>query len=84
MTGGFSRNRVIGDVSSQSFSHYGGQDPGGSLYIGMQDISLGVATGGSPMELYTEEWSSESVQLQYIGPSNSGIKSRSSIPLSAP
>ena len=41
LLGGFDQNRVIGDVSAQSFSS-------GSFPIELYDLSLGVAEGGSP------------------------------------
>ncbi|KAJ5622877.1 hypothetical protein N7490_011482 [Penicillium lividum] len=41
LLGGYDQNRVIGDVSAQSFSS-------GSFPIEMYDVSLGVAEGGSP------------------------------------
>lgn len=45
--GGFDQNRVLGEVSSQSFVPHG-PTPGGATPIGLLDIGLGVATGGSP------------------------------------
>ena len=41
LLGGYDQNRVIGDVSAQSFSS-------GSFPIEMYDMSIGVAEGGSP------------------------------------
>ncbi|KAJ5714704.1 uncharacterized protein N7483_011885 [Penicillium malachiteum] len=41
LLGGYDQNRVIGDVSAQSFSS-------GSFPIELYDMSLGVAEGGSP------------------------------------
>jgi hypothetical protein len=47
LLGGFDQNRVLGEVSSQSFGPHGAA-PGGDTPIGLLDIGLGVATGGSP------------------------------------
>ncbi|OQE18608.1 hypothetical protein PENSTE_c017G06030 [Penicillium steckii] len=45
--GGYDKNRIMGEVSSQPFTPYA-SNPGGNLIIGLQDIGVGVATGGSP------------------------------------
>lgn len=45
--GGYDKSRLVGEVSTQSFTP-SGANPGGNLVIGMMDIGLGVATGGSP------------------------------------
>ncbi|OJJ33978.1 hypothetical protein ASPWEDRAFT_52328 [Aspergillus wentii DTO 134E9] len=46
--GGYDQNRVLGDISTQSFISFSSAEPGGQLMIDMTDIGLGVATGGSP------------------------------------
>lgn len=43
--GGYDRNRVLGNVSSQNVDTANGQ---GKLSIVLQDIGIGVAAGGSP------------------------------------
>lgn len=45
--GGYDKSRLVGEVSTQSFTP-SGQNPGGKLVIGMMDVGLGVGTGGSP------------------------------------
>lgn len=45
--GGYDKNRIMGETSAQPFTPYT-TNPGGNLVIGLQDIGLGVATGGSP------------------------------------
>lgn len=45
--GGYDKNRIMGETSAQPFAPYA-TNPGGNLVIGLQDIGLGVATGGSP------------------------------------
>lgn len=45
--GGYDRNRIMGETSAQPFAPFT-TNPGGNLVIGLQDIGLGVATGGSP------------------------------------
>ncbi|KAJ5908060.1 hypothetical protein N7495_000742 [Penicillium taxi] len=53
LLGGYDQNRIMGAVSSQSFSPYG-KRAGGNLVIGLQRIEIGVATGGSPWN-YTKK-----------------------------
>lgn len=45
--GSYDKSRLIGEVSTQSFSPPG-ETPGGNLVIGLMDIGLGVGAGGSP------------------------------------
>ncbi|KAJ5216100.1 uncharacterized protein N7498_002507 [Penicillium cinerascens] len=45
--GGYDKNRIMGETSAQPFTPFN-TNPGGNLVIGLQDIGLGVATGGSP------------------------------------
>jgi len=45
--GGYDKSRLVGEISTQSFTPYGSA-PGGNLEIGMMDVGLGVGTGGSP------------------------------------
>ncbi|OJJ36964.1 hypothetical protein ASPWEDRAFT_50338 [Aspergillus wentii DTO 134E9] len=46
--GGFDKNRVLGEVSSQQYVPAGSKYPEGSLVIRLLDIGIGVASGGSP------------------------------------
>ncbi|OQE88333.1 hypothetical protein PENNAL_c0017G01147 [Penicillium nalgiovense] len=45
--GGYDSNRIMGETSAQPFTPFT-TNPGGNLVIGLRDIGLGVATGGSP------------------------------------
>ncbi|KAJ5679514.1 hypothetical protein N7462_007758 [Penicillium macrosclerotiorum] len=54
MLGGYDQNRIMGDISAQPFTSFDSSHPGGNLVIGLQDIGLGVATGGSPWS-FTEK-----------------------------
>ncbi|CAG8893181.1 unnamed protein product [Penicillium egyptiacum] len=45
--GGYDSNRIMGETSAQPFTPFA-TNPGGNLVIKLQDIGLGVATGGSP------------------------------------
>lgn len=47
LLGGYDKSRLVGEVSTQSFSPPGAT-PGGNLRIGLMDIGLGVGAGGSP------------------------------------
>ena len=51
--GGYDKNRIMGETSAQPFTPFT-TNPGGNLVIGLQDIGLGVATGGSPWS-YSEK-----------------------------
>ncbi|KAJ5724667.1 hypothetical protein N7493_006395 [Penicillium malachiteum] len=54
LLGGYDSNRVMGVVSAQPFTPFG-NNPGGELTIGLQDIGLGVAEGGSPWNFTSKE-----------------------------
>ncbi|KAJ5633668.1 hypothetical protein N7528_001510 [Penicillium herquei] len=54
LLGGYDSNRVMGVVSAQPFTPFG-NNPGGELTIGLQDIGLGVAKGGSPWNFTSKE-----------------------------
>lgn len=47
LLGGYDQSRVLGTVSTQSYTPFG-QSPGGNLAIGLVDVGIGVAKGGSP------------------------------------
>lgn len=46
--GGYDKNRIAGEVSAQPFTSFDSNNPGGDLIIGLFDIGVGVAAGGSP------------------------------------
>lgn len=46
--GGYDKNRIVGEVSAQPFTSFSSTNPGGDLIIGLLDIGVGVAVGGSP------------------------------------
>lgn len=46
--GGYDKNRIAGEVSAQPFASFDSNNPGGDLIIGLFDIGVGVAAGGSP------------------------------------
>ncbi|KAF3387456.1 hypothetical protein F1880_001450 [Penicillium rolfsii] len=46
--GGYDRNRIAGEVSAQPYTSFDSANPGGDLIIGLFDIGVGVAAGGSP------------------------------------
>ncbi|KAJ5168866.1 uncharacterized protein N7482_004460 [Penicillium canariense] len=46
--GGYDKNRIAGEVSAQPFAPFDSTNPGGDLIIGLFDIGVGVASGGSP------------------------------------
>lgn len=46
--GGYDKNRIAGEVSAQPFTSFDSINPGGNLIIGLVDIGVGVAVGGSP------------------------------------
>ncbi|KAF9886587.1 hypothetical protein FE257_011359 [Aspergillus nanangensis] len=48
LLGGYDRNRVLGDVTSQAFVPDAGGRNGGALSIKLKDVSIGVDEGGSP------------------------------------
>lgn len=46
--GGYDKNRIAGEVSAQPFASFDSTNPGGDLIIGLFDIGVSVAAGGSP------------------------------------
>ncbi|OJJ39962.1 hypothetical protein ASPWEDRAFT_49803 [Aspergillus wentii DTO 134E9] len=53
LLGGYDQNRVLGEVSAQSVVLNAANS--GALQIGLEDIGLGVASGGSPFNFTSKE-----------------------------